>query len=76
MASVIVRVTGMTCDHCRTKVEQALKAVPGVYGAAVFLEEGEAEVAFDRDTAVLDQIVQAVRTAGYDAELAEAQERE
>lgn len=76
MASVTLSVRGMTCDHCRATVEKALKAVPGVYGAAVFLEEGEAEVDFDPGTTVRDQLVRAVRDAGYQADLAEAPERE
>ena len=43
MGSLKLKVAGMTCDHCRHSVEQALKGVPGTFGAAVFLEDGEAE---------------------------------
>lgn len=71
MASLKLVVTGMTCGHCKVKVEQALQAVPGTFGAAVFLEDGEAEVEFDAARAAADQYVAAVRAAGYQAAVAD-----
>jgi Cu+-exporting ATPase len=66
MASVHLEVTGMTCDHCRKRVEDALNAVAGVYGAFVDLGEGVAEV--DHDATVdTEALVAAVKNAGYDA---------
>jgi copper chaperone len=70
MASAKFKVTGMTCGHCRTKVEQALKGVAGVYTAIVDLQDGEAEVDFDDDAATTAQLVAAVTSAGYTAKLA------
>lgn len=66
MPSITLRVTGMTCSHCRQTVENALTAVPGVYGAAVDLANGRAEVDGDPrvDAAAL---IAAVRAAGYEA---------
>jgi len=71
MASLKLKVTGMTCGHCKAKVEQALQGVTGTFGAAVFLDEGEAEVDFDPGTATPDAIVAAVAQAGYQARVVE-----
>ena len=70
MANVKLRVTGMTCDHCRAKVEAALKGVGGVYSAVVDLPDGEAEVDFDDDAVTPAQLIGAVERAGYGAKLA------
>ncbi|MDH3498445.1 MAG: heavy-metal-associated domain-containing protein [Gemmatimonadota bacterium] len=71
MASLKLKVTGMTCGHCKAKVEQALQGVTGTFGAAVFLDEGEAEVDFDPGTATPDAFVAAVAQAGYQARVVE-----
>ena len=70
MASAKLRVSGMTCGHCRTKVEQALKGVSGVYSAIVDLQDGEAEIDFDDDHLTTQQLVAAIERAGYGAKLA------
>jgi copper chaperone len=71
MAQLTLKVAGMTCGHCQTKVEQALLGVAGTFGASVFLEEGEAEVQFDPARAGADQYLDAVRRAGYQAAVPE-----
>ncbi|HMH81760.1 MAG TPA: heavy-metal-associated domain-containing protein [Gemmatimonadales bacterium] len=70
MATLKLRVTGMTCGHCRAKVETALKGASGVYSAVVDLESGEAEVDFNDDSATTDQLIAAVAKAGYGAKVA------
>ena len=71
MASLKLRVSGMTCGHCQASVEKALKAVDGTFGAAVFLDEGEAEVDYDPDKANAEQYLSAVAAAGYQAAVAD-----
>ena len=71
MAALKLSVTGMTCGHCKMKVEKALKGVAGTIGAAVFLEDGEAEVEYDPKAAAPEQYVAAVRQAGYQATVTE-----
>src|SRR5439155_14703586 len=51
MATLKLRVTGMTCGHCQMKVEKALLGASGVYSAVVDLSAGEAEVDFNDDAA-------------------------
>ena len=70
MASMTLRISGMHCSHCRVKVEQALQKVAGVYGAAVDLDGGTAEVDFD-GTAAPEALVAAVNGVGYGAEVSE-----
>jgi copper chaperone CopZ len=60
----------MTCDHCRGRVEGALRDVAGVYGAYVDVDDGSAEVDFDGERATADALVAAVKSAGYDASVA------
>ena len=69
MASIRLAVTGMTCGHCVAKVEEALKGVDGVWGAFVDLEGGAAEVDFDDSRAQPESLVEAVKAAGYDAQV-------
>ncbi|PYO34166.1 MAG: copper resistance protein CopZ [Gemmatimonadetes bacterium] len=70
MANAKLSVRGMTCGHCRLKVEQALKGVSGVYTAIVDLEDGEAEVDFNDDAVTATDLIAAVAKAGYTAKLA------
>ena len=67
MASLKLTVSGMTCGHCKMKVEKALQGVAGTFGAAVFLEDGAAEVDYDPAVASPEQFLAAVREAGYQA---------
>jgi len=68
MAAISLKISGMHCSHCRVKVEQALQKVAGVYGVAVDLDGGTAEVDFDGKTAP-EALVAAVKAAGYDAKV-------
>jgi len=70
MATIKLRVTGMTCGHCQAKVEKALRGTAGVYSAIVDLQLGEAQVDFEDDAATPAQMVTAVERAGYGAKLA------
>ncbi|WP_034389024.1 heavy-metal-associated domain-containing protein [Deinococcus sp. YIM 77859] len=59
------KVTGMTCAHCASSVESALKRVPGVANASVKYIRKEATVEGQADSQALKQ---AVREAGYGLE--------
>jgi copper chaperone len=69
MATVNLTVKGMTCDHCRGRVENAVKTVAGVYGVYVDLADGFAEIDFDDDKTSQDALVDAITSAGYEAEM-------
>jgi len=70
--SVTLPVLGMTCASCQHHVEQALRSTPGVESAHVDLMAHRASVVFDSATAKPEQLVEAIRGAGYDAVLPRA----
>lgn len=63
---VKLKVNGMNCGHCKSAVEEALKDVLGVDSVEVSLEDGFAIV---RGTPSPDQLVEAVKEAGYEAKV-------
>ena len=63
-------IDGMHCASCVGKVETALQKTPGVEAAAVNLATGQARVVYDPDFAAPQQLVAAVRSAGYEASVA------
>jgi copper chaperone CopZ len=67
MATLKLKITGMSCAHCQMSVEKALAKVPGVYGAVVDLRDASAQVDYDDDTATLEELTGAVEKAGYAA---------
>ena len=69
MASLKLTITGMTCDHCRSKVEAALTGANGVWSAFVDLDGGTAEMDFDAHKTTSEQLVAAVESAGYGAQV-------
>lgn len=71
MASIRLNVSGMTCAHCRGRVEGAVKAVAGVYGVYVDLSEGSAEVDFDGGKTNPEALAEVITTAGYPAKIAD-----
>ncbi len=63
-AAVTLDITGMSCASCVTRVESALRAVPGVSEASVNLALGQAEVTTDRP-GLETELEAAVARAGY-----------
>jgi cation transport ATPase len=67
-------VTGMNCNNCARHVTEAIQGVPGVTGVDVRLEEGRATVRWQPGAVVqLENVVRAVKAAGYEARRSEAQ---
>jgi P-type Cu+ transporter len=58
-------ITGMSCAACVSRVESALRSLPGVEGVSVNLATNEATVAYDATTVVIDDLVASVESAGY-----------
>lgn len=67
MNSYELRITGMTCEHCATSIEKALRGMQGVQQAKVSHAEGKAWVEV-LDNLKAQHIVDAVKAAGYDAQ--------
>lgn len=60
-----LKVTGMTCDGCASKVTHALKTMTGVSDANVSLLGGEATVRYDERLTSSEQLKSAIERAGY-----------
>ena len=71
MQTEIVKVTGMTCGGCTSKVTNALKAVTGVGDANVSLSAGEATVQYDERVTSPEKLKLAVKGAGYGVDAAQ-----
>jgi len=66
--SIQLQVEGMSCASCVARVEKSLRAVPGVTSASVNLASEQAVVEHQQNIAP-DQLIEAVRKAGYEARL-------
>lgn len=60
-----LKVTGMTCGGCSSKVTNALKAVNGVDDVKVSLATGQATVQYNEKFTSPEQLKSAVTAAGY-----------
>lgn len=67
-----LKVDGMTCPTCSYRVSKALVGLPGVKKAEVSLERGQAVVEYEESKVTVDQMVEAIKQAGYSAELVAA----
>ena len=66
VARETLAIEGMTCASCVARNEKALRRVPGVLRAQVNLATGKATVEHLPGTAARDDLVAAVRRAGYE----------
>lgn len=62
--SIELKIKGMNCNHCAMAVTKALRSVPGVTKADVYLERNLAVIDGNPDIAGL---IKSVRDAGYEA---------
>jgi len=62
MTQIILKITGMTCQHCVQAVNQALRSVPGVEQVEVNLDTGTSVI---QGTAERDRLIAAVTEEGY-----------
>ena len=72
MKNELIKVTGMTCDGCTSKIAHALKAVTGVHDVVVSLSDGEAAVRYDEHLTSPEQMNSAVKGAGYGVDMTSA----
>lgn len=60
--AIVIKIEGMSCNHCKMAVEKALKGVSGVESAQVDLAKKEAAVT---GTAVLADLQNAIEELGF-----------
>jgi len=62
MSQTILKIEGMTCNHCKMRAEKALQGVSGVESVKVDLANKEAVITGEAERA---NLVKAVVEAGY-----------
>jgi len=62
LAQIVLKVEGMSCNHCKMTVEKALRNISGVESVQVNLAQKEVVVS---GSANRGQLVKAVEEAGY-----------
>ncbi|HJW90901.1 MAG TPA: heavy metal-associated domain-containing protein [Anaerolineales bacterium] len=63
----LLRSQELSCPSCVAKIEKALTALNGVKQAKVHFNTGRIEVQHDPSTVSPEELVKAVRAAGYEA---------
>jgi copper chaperone len=63
MQEAIMKIEGMSCQHCVMQVNKALKTLSGIADAAVDI--GTATVHYDEAQVNKEEIVAAIEAAGY-----------
>lgn len=70
MKKIKLNITGMTCNHCVSRVETALSELEGVERVKINLKKESAKINYDEKLKKIDDLKKAVEEAGYQAELA------
>lgn len=66
---VSLELTGMHCASCSLIIEKSIKKLPGIHTASASYGAEKADVTFDQDKVKTEDIIGAVKKAGYDAEV-------
>ena len=67
--NTVISVDGMHCNHCKAKVENALKALKGVKKFEVSLENGSATVAYVAKKITPEEIASVITQSGFEAKV-------
>ena len=60
-----IKIGGMTCINCQSKIQRRLQKLRGVLSAKVSWEKGEAGLSFDESLISLDEIKEEIEKLGY-----------
>jgi copper chaperone len=63
---ITLNISGMSCNHCKMKVEKALKTLDGVEDVQVNLGAGQAVVGFDSSKISEVDLKTVIGDAGYE----------
>jgi copper chaperone CopZ len=65
MNTIKFKVAGMHCDGCAQIIQSLLEKKTGVRAAIVSFDDGEARILYDTHVIAEDQLVEAIKKAGY-----------
>lgn len=66
MTARTLSVPGISCDHCKMSIEQAVGSLPGIDAVAVDIATRTVDLSFDETAPGLDQIIEAIEDVGYE----------
>lgn len=66
LEKIELKIGGLSCNHCKMKIEKALKTLAGVENVQVNLEAGEAIVDFDSAKISVAELKTVILDAGYE----------
>lgn len=69
LLTVRIECKQMECEGCKTKITRSLNKVDGVSNIDIDLETKLITVIYDSDKATVEQILAAIKKAGYEPEL-------
>ena len=68
MKEIELKIKGMHCTGCSTRLEKVLNNQDGVEKAKISLEDAKADITFDENEIGLNEIKEAISDAGFEAE--------
>ncbi|RKL69408.1 copper resistance protein CopZ [Salipaludibacillus neizhouensis] len=66
MKKEVILVKGMTCNHCKSSVEGALKNLEGVSNADVNLADNNVTVDYEEGAVTVAKMKEEIEEQGYD----------
>jgi Cu+-exporting ATPase len=69
MVKKTFKLSGMHCASCAASIEQAVKKIPGISAANVNFVNENLYAEFDEKLATVEKIIEAVKKAGFNAEI-------
>ncbi|ENQ3107441.1 copper chaperone CopZ [Bacillus cereus] len=66
--TITLNVQGMTCNHCKMAVTNALTELEGVQNVEVQLQEGTVNVEYDEAKVDVEKMKETIEDQGYDVQ--------
>ena len=67
MSTITMKVSGMHCDGCASRIKTVLEKEPGVHKASVSHPTGTAEIRFNERSLNEQRLVGIIEQAGFEA---------
>lgn len=64
MPNIVIKIDGMSCNHCKMSVEKVLSEIEGIDSFFVNLEKGEAVIS---GNPAIDLVIDEISKLGYSA---------
>lgn len=68
MSLIILKINGMACINCKTRIENALAVLEGIKKADVSWEKGRADIEYDEEKISLNEIQKIIESLDYKVE--------